>query len=57
MFEIDENRLDATISLIAEMIKKRLTRVRVEMLDEYGHVVLENKKSEDNYRQLLKESQ
>ncbi len=55
LFEIDENRLDATISLIAEMIKKRLTRVRVEMLDEYGHVVLENKKSEDNYRQLLKE--
>ena len=62
LFELDENRLDATISLIAEMIKKRLTRVRVEVLDEYGHVVpegMENKTREEEnkikYRQLLKE--
>ena len=55
LFEIDENRPDATISLIAEMIKKRLTRIRVEVLDEYGHVVLENKKREDEYHQLLRE--
>lgn len=55
LFENGETRSDTTIQFINNMIKKRLTRARVELLNEFGQVVLENKNWEKDYLRFLKE--
>ncbi len=55
LFEADERHPDTTIQFINDMIKKRLTRPQVEILDEFGQVVLEKKDRESEYLRLLSE--
>ncbi len=55
LFETNENHPDTIIQFINDMIKKRLTRPQVEILDEFGQVVLEKKEREQEYLRLLRE--
>ena len=55
LFETNEHRPDTTIQFINDMIKKRLTRSQVEVLDEFGMVVLDNKEREQDYMRLIGE--
>jgi hypothetical protein len=55
LFEIGENRPDTTIQYINDMIRKRLTKLQVEVLDEFGKVILESKSREPDYLHLLRE--
>jgi len=55
LFEKSELHPDTTIQFINDMIKKRLTKPQLELLDEFGQVVLESKRREQDYQRLLKE--
>lgn len=55
LFEKSETHPDTTIQFINDMIKKRLTRSHVELLDAFGQVVLENKTREETYLHYLKD--
>lgn len=56
LFENRENQAETTIQFLNDMIRKRLTRPQVEVLDEFGKFVLENPTREQEYVRLLKEN-
>ncbi|HEY3313120.1 MAG TPA: SPFH domain-containing protein [Anaerolineales bacterium] len=56
LFENRENQSETTIQFLNDMIKKRLTRPQVEVLDEFGKLMLESPAREGEYLRLLREN-
>lgn len=55
LFEIRGNRPGTTIEFITEMLKKRLTREHIEVLNEYGQYVLTSASHEKEYLNFLQD--
>lgn len=55
LFEIAEGRTETALQIISGMVKKRLSQQEVDVLDEFGNVVLKDPQRREDYIKLIKD--